>query len=55
MANWIDAFQFLIGRLKTIVDLAELPHLLVFQFLIGRLKTKLAIVDVAGYRGFNSS
>ena len=32
-------FQFLIGRLKTVVAIGEMDEILKFQFLIGRLKT----------------
>jgi len=39
MAEGLAVFQFLIGRLKTVLGLEKIGEAMMFQFLIGRLKT----------------
>ena len=47
-------FQFLIGRLKTLLhSINQIPKKM-FQFLIGRLKTDLSATVSNVYEGFNS-
>jgi len=43
------AFQFLIGRLKTLLAAVPNVGLSVFQFLIGRLKTKKELPATSEY------